>query len=226
MNTLPQPPYGLGPQAPSPSQLPPAGGYGYAPPSSGFAPRMARPEVSLSTAAYLVLLVGANQLGLYATSFAQSKFLDGGTQALALGLGVVLSLVNAVAFCVLVHKMWSAVQDGQEPTTPGRAVGLLFVPFYNLYWVFRALPGWASAYNAFAARQGLRTRAAMAPLLAAVLVTPIPMIQRGVSGLSHGLDRTAYFGTGLVNSTLGVLHLVALTWMVIHVTDRVRALRD
>ncbi len=219
MNTLPQP------YAPAPSQSPPAGGYGYAPPSSGFAPRMARPQVNLSTVGYLAALVGANHLGLYASSYASSKFLDSDTQALALGLGVVFSLVNAVAFCVLVYKMWSAIEDGQAPITPGRAVGLLFVPFYNLYWVFRALPGWATAYNAFASRQGLRSRASMAPLLATVLVTPMPMIERAL-GAVRGHEPSSFFYVGLVTSVLGTVHFVALTWMVVHVTDRVRALSE
>ncbi|MFB3893471.1 MAG: hypothetical protein ACE15C_15770 [Phycisphaerae bacterium] len=50
---------------------------------------------------------------------------------------------------VLLYKMWSAIQAGPARTSPGKAVGFLFIPFFNLYWMFMAWWGWAKDYNEF-----------------------------------------------------------------------------
>lgn len=64
-------------------------------------------------------------------------------------------LFAAVLMLVLVYKMWAAIQDGQVRTTPGKAIGFLFIPFFNFYWVFQVFPGFADDYNAYAARHSL-----------------------------------------------------------------------
>jgi hypothetical protein len=68
--------------------------------------------------------------------------------------------VGGVAMVFFVHRMWASIQDGHARTTPGRAVGLLFVPFFNIYWAFQVLPGFATDYNRLLERRGLR----LAPL--------------------------------------------------------------
>ena len=40
----------------------------------------------------------------------------------------------------------------------GRAVGFLFIPFYNLYWIFQALAGFAKDFNAFGRRHSIKAR--------------------------------------------------------------------
>lgn len=74
---------------------------------------------------------------------------------LLLGVASLPVLYAIVVFCLLIHKMWQAIQDGHARTTPGRAVGALFIPFYNLYWAFQVFPGFATDYNAFAERHAL-----------------------------------------------------------------------
>jgi len=44
-----------------------------------------------------------------------------------------------------IHRMWSVVSRSEDDPTPGAAVGLLCVPFFNLYWMFRAIPGLSAA---------------------------------------------------------------------------------
>lgn len=46
---------------------------------------------------------------------------------------VVLSLIFE---CILHYKCWEVLQPNQRRTTPGKAVGFQFIPFYNFYWVF------------------------------------------------------------------------------------------
>ena len=66
---------------------------------------------------------------------------------------------------VKLYRGWKAIQplrrvDREEADmpTPGAAVGLLFVPFYNLYWVFVAFRGLAARANNYMARSGVRAR--------------------------------------------------------------------
>ena len=45
--------------------------------------------------------------------------------------------------------MWKQVPPSEAKTTPGKAVGFLFIPLYNIYWLI-AMPGWLSRhYNQF-----------------------------------------------------------------------------
>lgn len=60
----------------------------------------------------------------------------------------VLGLIYAfIVSMVFVYKMWEAIQDGHARTTPGKAVGFLFIPFYNFYWFFQAFYGFAQDFN-------------------------------------------------------------------------------
>lgn len=74
---------------------------------------------------------------------------------LLLGFVLLLATYGAVVFCHLIYKMWQTIQDGYVRTSPAFAVGGLFIPFYNLYWAFKALPGFVPEYYAFAWRHGL-----------------------------------------------------------------------
>lgn len=69
---------------------------------------------------------------------------------------LLLAAYGAIVFCHLIYKMWQSIQDGYVRTaSPGWAVGGLFIPFYNLYWAFQAIPGFVPEYYAFAWRHGL-----------------------------------------------------------------------
>jgi hypothetical protein len=62
---------------------------------------------------------------------------------------------RGVAYVVaLRHQMWKAIDDGQTSIRPGAAAGLMLVPLFNLYWVFRVFPGLAGELAAYARRHG------------------------------------------------------------------------
>jgi hypothetical protein len=82
---------------------------------------------------------------------------EAGTIVAAITLIPLIFFVILWAF--LVYKMWSAIQDGQARTSPGQAVGYLFIPFYNFYWVFVATWGFAKDYNAYIKRHNLNVPA-------------------------------------------------------------------
>ena len=63
--------------------------------------------------------------------------------------GLAAVLYGAVVWFVLVYRMWRAIQDGHARTTPGKAVGFLFIPFFNFYWQFEAFWGFAKDCNQY-----------------------------------------------------------------------------
>ena len=68
----------------------------------------------------------------------------------------ILVIVMLAAWSVLVYKLWTAIQG--EPTTrttPGKAVGFLFIPLFNYYWIFQAYWGWAHDYNRLIEARGI-----------------------------------------------------------------------
>ena len=66
-----------------------------------------------------------------------------------------VAIYGIVVSLVLLYKAWEAIRDGKQRTTPGKAVGFLFIPFYNLYWIFQAYAGYAKDYNLYLARYNL-----------------------------------------------------------------------
>jgi len=70
-------------------------------------------------------------------------------------LAMLAMWVPMIAFLVLLYKAWQAIQDGQVRTTPGQAVGFLFIPLFNLYWMFVAIWGWAADYNGYKQRHNV-----------------------------------------------------------------------
>jgi hypothetical protein len=59
----------------------------------------------------------------------------------------ILSLASMVFFCMNLYRAWACLQPGGAQTTPGKAIGFMFIPFYNLYWVFVAINGLPKDWN-------------------------------------------------------------------------------
>jgi hypothetical protein len=54
---------------------------------------------------------------------------------------------------ILTYRYWQTIQDGSTRTTPGKAVGFQFIPFFSIYWLFPAYFGLAQDQNRFIDRQ-------------------------------------------------------------------------
>lgn len=50
-------------------------------------------------------------------------------------------ILQLVFTSILHYQLWSAVPVDSRSTTPGKAVGFLFIPFFNLYWYFPSYVG-------------------------------------------------------------------------------------
>lgn len=85
-------------------------------------------------------------------SFALNLVKDQSAKSILTALICILEipmLAGSILMFVLLYKLWSVVQDGQAATTPGKAVGFLFIPFFNFYWIFQAFWGLAKDLNRY-----------------------------------------------------------------------------
>jgi hypothetical protein len=92
----------------------------------------------------VVLASALTIIGMVTENWAHGLFI--GAVALMF-LVCVIAAFSTILYLKMVYKMWAAIQDGTPRTTPGRAVGFLFIPIFNLYWIFQVFPGFADDFN-------------------------------------------------------------------------------
>ncbi|MDP0490150.1 MAG: DUF4339 domain-containing protein [Verrucomicrobiota bacterium JB023] len=76
----------------------------------------------------------------------QSVFLLG-VMLVSLFIVFLLSICGWIYSLMLLHRAWRIVQPAGASTTPGKAVGFLFIPLFNLFWYFIAYAGLAENWN-------------------------------------------------------------------------------
>lgn len=57
--------------------------------------------------------------------------------------------------CVQIYRWWRQIQDGFATTGPGKAVGFLFIPLFNMYWQFVAYWNLAKDLRSFMDRNAI-----------------------------------------------------------------------
>jgi len=82
---------------------------------------------------------------------------DGDFQ-MPLFLGAIIVAGGAILWWVLLFKSWKVIQDGNPTTTPGKAVGFMFIPVFNYYWQFIAILGLATQLNRYCKERGIVTK--------------------------------------------------------------------
>ncbi|MEA2043126.1 MAG: hypothetical protein U9N85_11325, partial [Bacteroidota bacterium] len=53
-------------------------------------------------------------------------------------LGLLSFFASFVLSLIILYKAWSVIKDGETNISPGAAVGYLFIPVFNFYWIFIA----------------------------------------------------------------------------------------
>ena len=53
----------------------------------------------------------------------------------------------SVLIYIYLYRAWRLLQPGNVRTTPGKAIGFMFIPFFNVYWVFVLFVGLANDWN-------------------------------------------------------------------------------
>ncbi len=121
---------------------------------------LTRPVKRLSKAFYYVSIYGGTLLALLLMIPGIIILLDGRGDPEPAGLAFVCAayvplLYSSIVGMVLIYKLWAAIQEGPARTTPGKAVGFLFIPIFNIYWMFQAYWGWTVDYNKLVAERQL-----------------------------------------------------------------------
>ena len=101
-------------------------------------------------------ILAVNERG--GSSIGPGLLILGGLIALAATVGMLLCQ------CKLLYRCWEQVSDGNARTTPGQAVGLLFIPLFNFYWQFVAIYGLAQEMNRVIDVHQIPVRGPSAPL--------------------------------------------------------------
>ncbi|MHB9069953.1 MAG: hypothetical protein ACYC54_06235 [Sedimentisphaerales bacterium] len=60
-----------------------------------------------------------------------------------------------VFWCILLYRHWAVLQGNGARTTPGKAVGFGFIPFYCFYWWFVSYAGLATDNNRYMDTAGI-----------------------------------------------------------------------
>lgn len=85
------------------------------------------------------------------------------------GIGSAMGFVGYVLSLVLLYRFWWTTRDTAR-TTPGKAVGFLFVPVFHVYWVFIAYLGLAEDMRLSCQKYGIEDCAPNKPLALVVSV--------------------------------------------------------
>lgn len=80
--------------------------------------------------------------------------LAAGAVLMIIFIGILGLIASIVFYMLLLHKLWTLVQPS-EKSTPGKAIGFLFIPFFNLYWQFVAIYGLAQEVNRKRTQMGI-----------------------------------------------------------------------
>jgi hypothetical protein len=95
---------------------------------------------------------------------------------LLLLISVAAIIIGSIFFYIMIYRAWLAIQDmkkGKPRTTPGAAVGYLFIPFFNIYWFFVAIYGLALDYNKYIEQHRYNLPKMTAGLYLTCLIYPI-----------------------------------------------------
>ncbi len=138
----------------------------------------------------------------------------------------------------LFYKMWSAIQDSDASVTPGKAVGFLFIPVFNIYWALSMITGFAEDYNAFIRRYSIKTKdlplvlflvyAVMFILSAMVVTTPFVCALAFIRFVSkafvsyHSLSWLLFYFA----LAAGIAHFITYILFAIKTCNAVNALPD
>ena len=73
-------------------------------------------------------------------------------------IGMVVLIVSLIFWCILHYHLWKVIPRDIARTTPGKAVGLLFIPLFNLYWAFVSCLGLSKDLNKTLQQRGIQYR--------------------------------------------------------------------
>lgn len=83
----------------------------------------------------------------------------------------------SIAGAVFIYKMWDAIDDGQSRTGGAKALLLLLIPLFNIYWAFNIFPGFATDYQRYVERNRVQAPpVSWTLMLCSILLAWIPVV--------------------------------------------------
>ena len=68
------------------------------------------------------------------------------------GLGLTISSIwMSINMLMAIYRYWTTLQGGNARTTPEKAIGFLFIPFFNFYWGYQCIIGLRTDMNKYIA---------------------------------------------------------------------------
>lgn len=93
-------------------------------------------------------------------------------------VGFFTLIAAMVIYYILMYSCWKTVPTNIARTTPGKAVGFSFIPFFNIYWMFVAVYGLGKDLNTALAQKGIHQPIVNeGMLLAGLILSFLPYIQ-------------------------------------------------
>jgi hypothetical protein len=134
-------------------------------------------------------------------------------------LFIAIAIINALVFH---YKAWRAIPAGATDVTPAKAVWFLFIPLFNLYWLFRSIYGFAYEFNDLVTRHELPVKKlpAVLYLLQCILILVLSVLVRFQSDAAM----IAYF-VGLVVLYVDFLFITVFTANAVNTLCDVREAR-
>ena len=104
---------------------------------------------TLYTIGVLAVVAGYGLIFSSAFSSKGDASMDDGimTGGVVVAIGFVPLMISGIMSLIYLHRAWTLLQPHTHYSTPGKAVGFLFIPFYNFYWIFVAYWRWAQEWN-------------------------------------------------------------------------------
>lgn len=62
-------------------------------------------------------------------------------------IGLIIITIAMILSYIFIYRAWYILQPGGARTSPGKAVGFMFIPLFNIYWMFVSFHGWAQDWN-------------------------------------------------------------------------------
>jgi GYF domain 2 len=140
-----------------------------------------------------------------------------------LGIAVLLFIFSWIYFYVILYRAWNCLRYGRPRTTPGKAIGMLFIPIYQIYWIFVAISGLPQDWNrVMGSHENLKMSPRMSEglfltfcictlVILGFIITPFllfPMVSqmcKGINFFAYRRNQTASANTGVSPSSLGGL---------------------
>lgn len=128
-----------------------------------------------------------------------------------------VALIPATVFCSMLHyQCWHALPAEYRVTSPGRAIGFLFIPFFNLYWAFVSWVKLADGYEVWQRESKVANRYTMRGLgitqailfcLAFALIPVLSLLP--ILSIAMGLASLMVFGLYYFNVVAAANQMIA-----------------